>query len=122
MTRRSGSKHAKGGAYFTRDALIVLEEKLHRGRCAYHPKYNNGAEHLVTIHNHVEFAFDHIDRKHKTMTIAKLVGRYATPQRIITEMAKCLLTCHNCHVRKTIDNNDHTNKPAIPNHPGLFDA
>lgn len=116
------NKQSKGGEWFTRDALLVMQEKLHRGRCVYHPKYNNGAEHLVTIHNHVEFAFDHIDRSHKTMHVSKLVGRYLSPDRIIAEMAKCLLTCHNCHVRKTIENNDHITNRPINQHPNLFDA
>jgi hypothetical protein len=114
-------KQNKGGEWYSRDLLIVINEKLHRGRCAYHPTYNNGQEHYVTIHNYMEFAFDHIDRTNKRMTIAKMVGRYKSTQVILLEMTKCVLTCHNCHTRKGFDQGDFT-RNAINIQPGLFDA
>ena len=114
-------KQNKGGEWYSRDLLIVINEKLRRGRCSYHPTYNQGAEHLVTINNYVEFAFDHIDRDSKQMTIAKLLGRYSTPHKLIVEMSKCVLTCHNCHTRKGFDQGDFAIK-AITQQPQLFDA
>ena len=111
----------KGGAWYERDLLIVLQEKLRRGRCVYHPQYNHGQELLVTLNNYVEFAFDHVDRKSKTITIAKCMGRYKTPDRLIAEMNKCVLTCHNCHARKGFNNGDFVTKP-INSQPALFDA
>ena len=104
-------KQNKGGEWYSRDLLIVINEKLRRGRCAYHHTYNDGAEHLVTLENYVEFAFDHVDRQSKQMTIAKL----------IVEMSKCVLTCHNCHTRKGFDAGDFSIGQNI-HQPGLFDA
>jgi hypothetical protein len=114
-------KQNKGGEWYSRDLLLVINEKLRRGRCAYHPTYNNGNEHLVTIDNYVEFAFDHLDRSTKSMTIAKLIGRYKTSHQLIVEMSKCVLTCHNCHTRKGFDQGDFRPEPT-QHQPGLFDA
>ena len=114
-------KQLKGGEWYSRDLQIVIHEKLRRGRCAYHPTYNNGAEHFVTIHNYVEFAFDHIDRLNKVMTIAKLIGRFKSPSTLIVEMSKCVLTCHNCHTRKGFDAGDF-GLSQNTNQPSLFDA
>jgi hypothetical protein len=114
-------KQNKGGEWYSRDLLIVINEKLRRGRCAYHHIYNNGAEHLVTLENYVEFAFDHVDRQSKQMTIAKLIGRYKSPNKLIVEMSKCILTCHNCHTRKGFDAGDFNIRQNI-HQLGLFDA
>jgi len=114
-------KQNKGGEWYSRDLMIVINEKLRRGRCAYHPIYNDGAEHLVTIGNYVEFAFDHIDRESKQMTISKLIGRYKSPQRLLVEMSKCVLSCHNCHTRKGFAQGDFAVKQPMQ-HPELFRA
>ena len=90
-----------------RDRLLVAQHKLARGSCEYHPTYNQGQQHYVTIDNLVEFVFDHKERVTKRATIAYLVGRYADPQIIIDEMNKCRLVCHNCHMRKTVDEHDY---------------
>ena len=90
-----------------RDRLLVAQHKLARAKCAYHPTYNNGREHYVTVDNLVEFVFDHMQRVKKRATIAYLVGRYKNSQIIIDEMNKCVLVCHNCHMRKTLDDMDY---------------
>ena len=102
----SAGKNRGQSGWHTRDRLLVAREKLHRGQCAYHGKYNNGQLHIVTIDNLVEFVFDHREREHKRATIAYLIGRYANAQIIINEMSKCELVCHNCHMRKTLKQQD----------------
>jgi hypothetical protein len=112
----------KGGTWYQRDLLLVIQEKLRRGRCSYHPQFNDGREKYVTIHNYMEFAFDHVDRTTKHITIAKAIGRWSTPHRLITEMTKCVLTCHNCHTRKGFDSGDFVDVTKIDSQMRLFDA
>ena len=102
----SAGKNRGQNQWHTRDRLLVAREKLQRGQCAYHPQYNNGAVHLVNLDNLVEFVFDHKDRTVKRATIAYLVGRYKDSTIIVKEMSKCVLVCHNCHMRKTLTEQD----------------
>jgi hypothetical protein len=113
----------KGGREYERDRLIVITEKLKRGECVLHAEFNNGARHFVTLHNHMEFAFDHLNRQDKFMHVSKMVGRYKFPERMIAEMNKCQLVCHNCHSRKGVRDNDHMPlQSQITKQLGLFDA
>jgi hypothetical protein len=90
---------------------IVAAEKQRRGKCAYH-LHNFGSELLVTHDLLAVFEFDHVDpaRKHQPSKkrgggVARMIGR-VTDEQLIAEMAKCELTCCNCHRLKTIANRD----------------
>ena len=122
MTDHKARKR-KGGIEYERDRLIVIAEKLKRRECVLHAEFNNGQRHFVTIDNYMEFAFDHIDRNVKFMHVSKMVGRWKEPTRLINEMAKCQLVCHNCHSRKGVRDNDHMPiRKTLANQLGLFDA
>jgi hypothetical protein len=75
---------------------ITDNEKLARGHC--HDCNMN-----VTQNNLVCFAFDHRDPQQKAFTISYELGR-VTDKRIIDEMAKCDVVCHNCHALRTHHN------------------
>ena len=106
---------------------IVNKEKLRRGECELHPLYNNGERKFVIPGLEYLFDMDHIDRKNKHKTVAKMMK---TNEKIFrNELAKCQLVCCECHRRKTIENKDwvHIVKMLQPemasicNQPTLFD-
>lgn len=75
--------------------------------------------------NVVMFAWDHIDRTAKTITISqayKLRVDEALP-RIDQELSNCQLLCHNCHTFKTWVDRDHDSVKGckIERVPTLFD-
>lgn len=47
-------------------------------------------------------AFDHRNGSHKFANIADLVSRGAALQKLIDEIPKCDIRCHNCHMLLTI--------------------
>jgi len=46
-------------------------------------------------------AFDHLEREDKFSNIADLVSRGLALQKLIDEVAKCRILCHNCHMLHT---------------------
>ena len=59
--------------------------------------------------NVVMFAWDHIDRTLKTVTISQATKLRVDDalQRIEHELTNCQLLCHNCHTFKTWIERDH---------------
>ena len=55
--------------------------------------------------------FNHIDRSTKLMTLSGK-GLDGNWERILTELGKCELLCHDCHLRKTKE--QHKNKEIRP--------
>ena len=82
---------------------LVNDAKLKFGKCALHPLYNNGDEYVCTPDRLRAFCWDHIDRKTKTSTIARMIGG-STREELLNEMKKCWLVCANCHQIKTYEN------------------
>lgn len=48
-------------------------------------------------------AFDHVGEELKFANISDLVSRGAPLQKLIEEVKKCRLLCHNCHMLKTFE-------------------
>ena len=85
---------------------FVNNEKLKFGKCALHPLYNNGDHYVCTPDRLRAFCWDHIDRKNKVSTIARMIGG-STQQELLQEMSKCWLVCANCHQIKTYENKEY---------------
>ena len=45
--------------------------------------------------------FDHVDRKEKFRSVAKLIRQGAAIVKLQAEIDKCVVRCANCHRRKT---------------------
>jgi hypothetical protein len=60
-----------------------------------HPCSDCGTTDLLVLE------FDHIDGKNKTTEISKMVKNACSWATILTEIAKCVVRCANCHRRKT---------------------
>ena len=82
---------------------LVNDAKLKVGKCVLHPLYNNGDDYVCTPDRLRAFCWDHIDRKTKISTIARMIGG-STRQELIDEINKCWLVCANCHQIKTYEN------------------
>ena len=82
---------------------LVNDAKLKFGKCVLHPLYNNGDDYVCTPDRLRAFCWDHIDRKTKISTIARMIGG-STRQELIDEINKCWLVCANCHQIKTYEN------------------
>ena len=54
--------------------------------------------------------FDHIDRSKKYNNISNLVNTFSNISIIKEEIRKCRILCGNCHVVKTINNNEYNKK------------
>ena len=76
--------------------------------------------------NHVCFAFDHLDPTIKSFPLSRApkVAKI-TERRILEEIAKCHLVCHNCHVLRTWVYRDHDYEGTVlemPIMPSLVDC
>ena len=49
--------------------------------------------------------FDHLDGAKKTDTISRMVRNNVTNDRLLEEIAKCVVRCANCHRRRTAQQN-----------------
>lgn len=59
----------------------------------------------------VVLEFDHIDRANKKQDITRMVtGMHYGWERIVEEIAKCVVRCANCHRKKTYREAGWTNK------------
>jgi len=87
---------------------LVNAAKLKFGKCVLHPFYNNGDEYICTTGRLRAFCWDHIDRKTKVSTIARMIGS-STREELIAEINKCWLVCANCHQIKTYENKEYSN-------------
>ena len=100
---------------------ILNAEKLRRGECELHPLYNNGERKFVVPGLEYLFDMDHVDRKQKHKTIAKM---HSDPvQRLLIEIAKCQMVCVECHRRKTVESRDwvHIVKVLEPQMKTVYD-
>ena len=82
---------------------LVNDAKIKFGKCVLHSLYNNGDDYVCTPDRLRAFCWDHIDRKTKISTIARMIGG-STRQELIDEINKCWLVCANCHQIKTYEN------------------
>ncbi len=48
-------------------------------------------------------AFDHRDDEHKYANISDLVSRGSPLEKLIKEIEKCDIVCHNCHMIRTFE-------------------
>ena len=130
-------KHTKNDNRVSNKTLLNAEKRL-RNECALHVEYWGVQKFVIHGYEYL-MDMDHLDRKTKIATIAKMMGsgrtREGTPynssrtQRFIDEMAKCQMLCMDCHRRKTVENRDWVliTKPLEPmivkiyNQPSLFD-
>ena len=76
--------------------------------------------------NHVCFAFDHLDPTKKSFGLSRAPKiAKMTECRILEEIAKCHLVCHNCHALRTWVYRDHDyagHKIDVPIMPSLLDC
>ena len=76
--------------------------------------------------NHVCFAFDHLDPTKKLFPLSRAPKiAKMTERRILDEIAKCHLVCHNCHALRTWVYRDHDyagHRIDVPIMPSLLDC
>jgi 5-methylcytosine-specific restriction endonuclease McrA len=46
--------------------------------------------------------FDHIERKDKVLSVARMINRCMAWEDIQNELSKCQILCANCHKKKTL--------------------
>jgi hypothetical protein len=96
----------------------INQRKVEAGMCAH-------CELPCENWNVVMFAWDHIDRTLKTVTLSQAFKLRVDDalQRIEHELTNCQLLCHNCHTFKTWIERDHDSVRGctIERHATLFD-
>ena len=66
--------------------------------------------------------FDHVDPVRKTSEVSRLL-QWATWQRVLTEIDKCVVRCGNCHRRRTLKELRLAHKPGgVSEEQGSYSA
>lgn len=113
---RNKGKYGQPIRNFIRE--YIKQRKIDAGKCVL-------CEMPCEEWNHVMFAWDHIDRRLKTINLSQAIKLPIdiAIDTINQELDNCQLMCHNCHHYKTWIERDHDqiDKPDKIQPPSLFD-
>lgn len=89
--------------YYSRNRERIASKMLARARQNRQDALEAMGGMCVRCHGTERLQFDHIDPRTKLSHCIWTWG----PERRAAELAKCQLLCEQCHIQKTIDNNEH---------------
>jgi sugar O-acyltransferase (sialic acid O-acetyltransferase NeuD family) len=99
--RKKIAKQVKAYAEANKERLSFLKAEMYRINREYILHFK--ATHPCVICGQTDpfvLDFDHLDPSKKEATVANMLGRTASLEKIKKEIAKCQILCANCHRRK----------------------